>query len=254
MACDRVFHARILDRHQVGGDMTTSDVGRPGAKPASGQSAAANWVLTVVVNIVLPTATYFLLAGPAGMQEIPALLVSGLWPVLDIGYTLAKQRHVDEFGVFVLIGILIGVLTTVFSGTARAVFLKDSITTGAIGVVMLVTLLFGRPLTFYLGRRFATDGSKIQRDWWDRLWQYPNFRAVQRRLGAVWGVSLLGEAVIRAVLTWKLGTSAMVVVNNVVPYLVIAVLVFYSVSTGRRAEAAAQRRHGDQATPPTAPA
>jgi len=203
---------------------------------------------------VLPTATYFLLAGPAGMPEVPALLVSGLWPVLDIGYTIAKQRHVDEFGVFVLIGVLIGVLTTVFSGSARGVFLKDSITTGSIGVVMLVTLLFGRPLTFYLGRRFATDGSKVQRDWWDGLWQYPNFRAVQRRLGAVWGVSLLGEAVVRAVLTWKLGTSAMVVVNNVVPYIVIAALVFYSISTGRREQAAAQRRHGDQAAPPTAPA
>jgi len=167
--------------------MSTSDVRQGGGKPASGQSAAANWVMTLVINIVLPTATYFLLAGPAGMPEVPALLVSGLWPVLDIGYTIAKQRHVDEFGVFVLIGILIAVLTTVFSGSARGVFLKDSITTGSIGVVMLVTLLFGRPLTFYLGRRFATDGSKVQRDWWDGLWQYPNFRAVQRRLGAVWG-------------------------------------------------------------------
>ncbi len=234
--------------------MSTSDVRQGGGKPASGQSAAANWVMTLVINIVLPTATYFLLAGPAGMPEVPALLVSGLWPVLDIGYTIAKQRHVDEFGVFVLIGILIAVLTTVFSGSARGVFLKDSITTGSIGVVMLVTLLFGRPLTFYLGRRFATDGSKVQRDWWDGLWQYPNFRAVQRRLGAVWGVSLLGEAVVRAVLTWKLGTSAMVVVNNVVPNVVIAALVYYSISTGRREQAAAQRRHGDQAAPPTAPA
>ncbi len=232
--------------------MSTSSVRQGGVKPASGQSAAANWVLPLVMNILLPTVTYFLLAGPAGMPEVSALLVSGLWPVLDIGYTITKQRHVDEFGVFVLIGILIGVLTTVFSGSARAVFLKDSITTGSIGLVMLVTLLVGRPLTFYLGRRFATDGSKVQRDWWDGLWQYPGFRAVQRKLGAVWGASLLGEAVARALLTWKLGTSAMVVVNNVVPYVVIAALVFYSISTGRREQAAAQRRHGDQATPPTA--
>lgn len=115
------------------------------------------------------------------MPEVPALLVSGLWPVLDIGYTISKQRHVDEFGVFVLIGIAIGVLTTLCSGSARAVFLKDSITTGSIGVLMLVTLLFDRPLTFYLGRRFAIDGSKVQRDWWGGLWQYPSFRAVQRR-------------------------------------------------------------------------
>ncbi len=235
----------------IGDEMASTDVGQPGTKPASGQSGIANWVLTLAMNIVLPTATYFVLAGPAGMQEIPALLVSGLCPVLDIGYTIAKQRHVDEFGVVVLIGILIGVLTTVFSGTARAVFLKDSITTGAIGLIMLVTVLIGRPLTFYMGRRFATDGSRVQRDWWDGLWQYPDFRAVQRRLGAVWGVSLLGEAGIRAVLTWKLGTSAMVVVNSTVPYVILAMLIFYSVSIGRREQAAAQRRHGERAGPPS---
>jgi hypothetical protein len=191
------------------------------------------------MNVVLPTATYFLLAGPVGMRTVPALLVSGLWPVLDIGYTVSKQRHIDEFGLFALIGILIGVLTTISSDSARAVFVKDSITTGSLGLLMLASLLHGRPLTFYLGRRFATDGSQVQRDWWDGLWQFPRFRAVQRKLGAVWGVGLLGEAVIRALLTWKLGTSAMVLVNNVVPYVVIAALAFYSVTTGRREQAAA---------------
>ena len=219
-------------------------------KPASGQSAAANWVLTLVVNIVLPTVTYFVLAGPVGVPAVPALLTSGLWPVLEIGYTISKQRHVDEFSVFVLIGIALGVLTTAFSDTARAVFLKDSVSTGSIGVLMLLTLLFGRPLTYYLGRRFATDGSQVQRDWWDGLWQYPTFRAGQRRLGAVWGGSLLGEAVARALLTWRLGTSAMVLVNNLVPYAVITALAFYSINAGRHAQAAAQQSHGDAAIPP----
>jgi len=35
---------------------------------------------------------------------------------------------------------------------------------------------------------------------------------------------------------------------------VIAALVFYSISIGRREQAAAQRRHGDQAAPPADPA
>lgn len=234
--------------------MTTTGTGLSAVKPESGQSAALNWTLTILMNIVLPTVTYVLLSGPAGMKDIPALLLSGLWPVLEIGYTVSRQRHIDEFSVFVLLGIVIGVLTTLFSDSARAVFLKDSITTGTIGVVMLVTLAFGRPLTFYLARRFATDGSKVQRDWWDGLWRHPRFRLVQRRLGAVWGICLLGEALIRALLTWRLGTSAMVLVNNVVPYAVIAALIYYSVSTGRREQATAQRQHGEQAAPPTAPA
>lgn len=225
--------------------MSTPDRG----KPASGQSALVNWVVTLTVNVVLPFATYVLLTRVLGTGEVTALLVSGIWPVLEIGYTMVRHRVVDEFSVFVLIGIVIGVVTTLFSDDARAVFLKDSITTGLIGVIMLVTLVVGRPLTFYLGRRFATDGSAVQRQWWNGLWQYPQFRSVQRRIGLMWGVTLLGEAVIRALLTLTLGTEPMVLVNNVVP--VIAGLVTITIAIGRRAQAAAAQ-HGHDITPPTA--
>lgn len=223
-------------------------------KPASGQSALVNWILTIVVNVVLPFATYALLTRVLGTGEVTALLVSGVWPVLEIGYTLARQRVVDEFSVFVLIGIVIGVVTALFSDDARAVFLKDSVATGLIGVVMLVTLVVGRPLTFYLGRRFATDGSAVQRQWWNGLWQYPQFRSVQRRIGLMWGVTLLGEAVVRALLTLTLGTEPMVLVNTIVPLVVIAGLVSLTVAMGRRAQAAAARRGHDTTPPAAAPA
>ncbi len=233
--------------------MSDPDVRQNNARPASERSPLQVWLPTIVLNIVLPTATYFVLVQAARMNEVPALLISGIWPLLEMGYTIWRQRHVDEFSVFVLIGIVVGVLTTVFSGSARAVFLKDSITTGLLGLIFLATLLFGRPLTFYLGRRFATDGSKLQRDWWDGLWRYPDFRRVQRTLGAAWGIALFGEAAIRAVLTLTLGTSAMVVVNNVVPYVVIVVMVFVSITVGRRSQAAAARHGATAAVPPSAP-
>jgi len=190
----------------------------------------------------------------AHLAEVAALLLSGIWPLAEIVYTIRRDRHVDEFSVFVLLGIVVGVATTVFSGNARAVFLKDSITTGLIGLVFLVTLFFGRPLTFYLGRRFATDGSRVQRDWWDGLWAYPQFRRTQRLIGAMWAIGMLGEAGIRAFLTWKLGTSAMVAVNNTVPYVIIMVLVFATITIGRRAQAAAARRGVSTAPPLGGPA
>lgn len=219
-------------------------------KPASGANAALGWVVTVVVNIVLPIVTFTVLANE-GMGPVPALLVSGVWPLLEMVVTIVRQRHLDEFSLFSLVGIVIGVLTTAFSDSVRAVFLKDSISTGLLGVVFLATLP-GKPLTFFLARRFATDGSKVQRDWWDTLWRYPTFRRVQRQLGGAWGLALVGEAVVRAVLTYRLGPEAMVVINNVVPYVVIAVMVFVSITVGKRSRAAAQRRYGQAALPPEA--
>jgi len=222
-------------------------------KPVSNESRTQAWLVPIVVNIVLPTLTFFVLTRSAGVHDVPALLLSGVWPIVEIAYTVRQQHHVDEFSVFILLGIVVGVITTAFSGDARSVFLKDSITTGLIGLAFLATLLVGRPLTFYLGRRFATDGSKTQRDWWDGLWQYPQFRGLQRRLGAAWGLALFGEAVVRAVLTWQLGTSAMVLVNNTMPYVVIAVMVTVSITVGRRAQADAARRGATTAAPPTTP-
>ena len=223
-----------------------------GGKPASGRSAALGWVITIVGNVVLPIVTYDLLVG-ARVAPVPALLLSGVWPLLEMVVTAVRQRHLDEFSLFVLIGIVIGVLTTVFSDSVRAVFLKDSISTGLLGLVFLVTLP-GKPLTFFLARRFATDGSKVQRDWWDSLWQHPSFRRVQRGLGAAWGLALVGESSIRAWLTWRLGTTAMVVVNNVVPYVVTAIMVFVSITVGKSSHQRAQARHGDDALPPAAAA
>ena len=218
-------------------------------RPPSGRNALLAWALTITVNVVLPIVTYTVLAG-LGTAPVPALLLSGVWPLLEMVVTVVRQRHLDEFSLFSLVGIVLGVLTAAFSDSARAVFVKDSITTGVLGIVFLVSLL-GKPLTFFLARRFATDGSKVQRDWWDGLWRHPAFRRTQRGLGAAWGLALVGEAVVRAVLTYRLGPQAMVVVNNVVPYAVIAGMVFVSITVGKRSRAAAERRHGSAALPPT---
>jgi hypothetical protein len=216
------------------------------------QSPLRGWPLTIIMNVALPTATFFVLTQAAGLADIPALLISGCWPVVEIALSMRQQRRVDEFSVLVLIGIVAGVATTALSGNARAAFLKDSVTTGVLGLIFLATLVAGRPLTFYMGRRFATDGSRAQREWWDGLWRYPAFRKMQRQLCAAWGGALLGEAVLRAILTEALGTSSMVVVNNTVPYAVIAAMTAVSIMAGRRAQARAARLGATDVTPPVA--
>jgi len=230
----------------------TAPVSRPGeAKPASDRPASLNWLPTIVMNVVLPTVTYFVLNGSAHVKSVPALLISGVWPAVELGYTIWRQRRIDEFSVFVLIGLAVGVVTTVVSRDARAVFLKDWLVWGLFGLILLGSMLVGRPLMFYFGRRFATDGSKAQRDWWNGLWRYPHFRKAQRTLNLVWGAVLLGEAAVGATLTWTLGSSQMDLVNNALPYVVLFALIFGTTIYGRRAQAAATRHSGAGAAPPS---
>ena len=68
--------------------------------------------------------------------------------------------------------------------------------------------------------------------------QYPQFRHGQRLVTAVWGIALLGEAVIRAALTFVLPTGVMVVLNHVLPLVIIAILVIWTIAFGKRRSAA----------------
>ena len=87
--------------------------------------------------------------------------------------------------------------------------------------------------------------------WWNGLWRYPGFRATQRGMTALWGGAFVAEAVVRAVLTYRLPVPTMVVVNSVGPAVVIAVLVVVTVLWARRARRAgeAHRAREEAGTP-----
>ncbi|MET7401920.1 VC0807 family protein [Dactylosporangium sp. NPDC005572] len=200
------------------------------------------WGPTLVANVVLPLLTYSWLTD-RGLTEASALALSGVWPAVEVAVMFAVRRRVDEFGVLTLIIIALGVGSSLALRDGRLVLFKESAVTGLFGVLLLASLLAARPLMFYFGRRFATDGSPERVAWWDGLWQYAGFRRTQRILTVVWGVTFLAEAALRIELTEVLSIDTMVVINAVLPYAVTAALVtwtiLYSRQARRRAPAAA---------------
>jgi hypothetical protein len=201
-----------------------------------------NWVPTILLNVVLPLFTYFLLEG-WGWSAVPALLVSGAWPAVETLVVLALSRRLDEIGVLALIFIALGVVAGLGFGSARLVLVKESLVTGLFGVVVLGSLLLPRPVMFYFGRKFATDGTAEGLAYWNGLWRYPSFRRIQRVINVVWGVAFLAEAGLRVALSYALSTSVMAVVSTILPLAAIAGLVTWTVSYGHRAGAAAQAAH-----------
>ncbi|MGW2485711.1 VC0807 family protein [Streptomyces sp. NPDC001606] len=213
----------------------SSATSQPPARKRS--TAAVGWFLTIALNVVAPILIYNQLHDH-GYSESTAILVSGLGPVLDIVIYLAWHRRIDEFAI---VSLLFVALTLVISfigpDDPRLLLAKDSFVTGLVGVVYLATLAAPRPLMFYFGRKFATDGTPQMIDWWNGMWQYPGFRRVQRNLTIVWGLAFIVEAVLRIVLVYRLSHSQMVTVNSFLPYVVIGVLVYWTMTYARRASA-----------------
>jgi hypothetical protein len=210
--------------------------------PSSGGLAGQvlPWVQTILLSVVVPIVVYDVLTD-RGVAPVPALIASAVGPLLDLVVTIVRTRRVDEFSLVVLGFLVIGVVTSLLFDDPRLLLLKESAVTGLFGLVLLGSLLAPRPLMFYFGRRFATGGQPERLAWWNGLWQYPGFRRTQRVLTAVWGGVLLVEAVLRGVLTYVLTTGTMVVVNNVVPPVVIALLVAFTVTYARRSQAKGAR-------------
>jgi hypothetical protein len=149
----------------------------------------------------------------------------------------------------VLVFLVLGVVAALFFDDPRLVLLKESAVTGLFGLVLLVTVPTSRPLMFLFGRRFATGGDPARVAWWNGLWAYPGFRRTQRGLTLMWGATFVVEAVVRAVLTYRLPVATMVVVNAVAPPVVIAVLVVATVVWARRSRRAGEARSAAAGTP-----
>ncbi|MFJ3517782.1 VC0807 family protein [Streptomyces sp. NPDC090131] len=221
---------------------------QPAPPKRSGGAAALGWILTIGLNVVAPIITYNVLTGDHGWSEFSALLLSSAWPVLDSVISLAWRRKLDEFAVVTLVFLVItAVVSLVGAHSARALLVKDSGVTGLFGLLCLATLLAPRPLMFYFGRKFATDGTPESTAWWNGLWQYEGFRTSMNRMTLVWGVAYVTEAVVRVVLAFTLSTKTMVVVSPVMIYGVLAALGVWTAMYGKRSRAEGERRAAEAA-------
>ncbi|MFC4912788.1 VC0807 family protein [Actinomadura gamaensis] len=201
-----------------------------------GGSPITTIVPAIVFNVVLPFASYSLLTGH-GVSPVRALLLISLWPAADTLAHLVLKRRVDEFGVMMLVLMLLGALSAVAYNTTELFFLKDSAITGLLGLTYLGSLALPKPIMFYLGRKFATDGSAERLAWWNGLWQHAEFRRTQYRLTIVWGAAFLLEAAVRIPLTYLLPTGVMVLMSTVMPMAVVAALVTWTIRVGKQSRA-----------------
>ncbi|MFI9810113.1 VC0807 family protein [Streptomyces sp. NPDC052301] len=214
---------------------------RPLPPARSKGSAVGGWVLTIALNVAAPILTYNALHDH-GWSEFAALLASCVWPVVDSAVHLAWRRRLDEFAVVTLVFLVItAVVSLVGPHSAGALLIKDSAITGLFGLLCLATLLAPRPLMFYFGRKFATDGTPASTSWWNGLWQFEGFRTTVRTMTTVWGAAYCLEALVRIALASMLNTDTMVALSPVLIYGVLGGLILWTTMYGKRA-----RRRGEE--------
>jgi hypothetical protein len=144
---------------------------------------------------------------------VNALSATVVFPIAGIVLGWVRSRRLEIIGVISLIFIVLGLLSTLISGSAQFFLVKESVLTGLFGLAFLGSLLLARPLMFYFGRQFYSAGDPNRAARFEQRWQNPSFRFTQRLMTLVWGCAMISEALLRVGLVFILPIPIFLVIS-----------------------------------------
>jgi hypothetical protein len=208
----------------------------------------------LIIDIACPYVAYQYLRHQAPhLSPSGALLLSGIFPVLNNLYRLVRTRTIDVIGIVILVGIVIAAASAFLTGDPKVLLIRESFVTGALAVVCLVSLLCPRPLLFFIGRDFSTGHNPERLAEFNALWQRPAARRVFRVMTVVWGLGWLGEFLLKVLLVLTLTIPQVLVAGPVESNAITIALILWTIryaNSARRRGEAARAAAGGVALPP----
>jgi hypothetical protein len=211
-----------------------SDSGRTTA-PGEGFRLRSFLSGSLALDVVVPIVAYQVMIHLLGVSRVPALVLSGAFPAVNVVRRYVQNRRVDPVGVIVLVSILLGAALSLVSGSEKLTLLRESFLTAAFGIAFLVSLVVGKPIMFLLIRQFVAQEDERQLAEWDALWtDTPEFRRVMRQMTAMWGIALLAEFSLKVLMVETLSTDVVQAVSGPLILAFTAVLIVVTIRWGRR--------------------
>lgn len=175
----------------------------------------------------------------AGLTPVVALAVAALFPLADTVLGIVQSRSVSIIAAVSMVAILTGLGLAFTTGNALYAILKDSAFTLVFSLLFLGSLASSQPLVFRLYRQMLdpSAGAALQGVWNERA----AFRSVFRLMTLVWGLGLLGEALLRVLVSFTLPVRAAAGASPLIAFLCIGGLIAWTVLYSRARRRAAQR-------------
>jgi uncharacterized membrane protein len=191
-------------------------------------------VLSIVINGAIPWVIYTLLLNY--FSSFVSLLLATLLPLVDNLYHLIKHREADAFGLFMLTGFVLGLLAFLLGGNEKLILLRESMVTGILGLIFIGSLFFSKPLIYHFAIRFTASNESEKLGQFAKNWEIPYFRFVLRFMTTIWGIALIGEAIVKAILVYELSTSVFLAISQIVFYGFIGAAILFTVVYRRLAK------------------
>ncbi|TDV36137.1 hypothetical protein C7405_10438 [Paraburkholderia caballeronis] len=175
------------------------------------------FIAELAVNLLLPWVAYRLALPRWG--DGGGLIASAVPPAVWSIVGLVRFRRIDALSATVLLGIALSLGAMAFGGGPRVLLMRESLASGVIGVVFLLSLVMKRPLVFYLARATVARETPEGVARFELLWQERReFASAMRVLTAVWGIGLVGETAVRGWLATTWPVERFLVVSPLLGY------------------------------------
>lgn len=181
---------------------------------------------TLLLDVAAPVIAYQLLVRH-GVASTPALMYAAVFPLVGIAVAAVSKRRLDPVALLAFVAIAVGLAAALVLHDGRILLVKDSIVTGALGLVFLLSLPARRPMVFVLQRRLLSRGGGTER--FDRTWTDPRVRARSRRLTTLWGVVLIAEAAVRVALSFAVSPGTLLVISPLLAAVAFGPLALWTI-------------------------
>ena len=189
---------------------------------------------SLLVNGVLVYLIYTLVKSYTSASDLVALLASSVPALLGEIVTIIRHRQLDVLGIIVLAFLAVSALISFIGGDPRLLLVRESFLTVVLGVVSILSLLFPKPIWFYIIRYFATGNDLAKASAFNARWQFPAFRRYMRIITVVWGIVYLVEFPVRVFMVYHLSIQQYLAIGPIVFYAVTFAVIAFTIAYARR--------------------
>lgn len=199
----------------------------------------------LIYSAILPYLIYLLATASFHLSAVNALLLAAISPVCGTLIESVLKRRLSLIGSFALIGIAAKLLSALLFNDAHLVLISDSLMFGVFGLLMLGSVLIGKPVLLVLIKSGFGETPQGQRV---RIEQHLESGKVHSRfmlLTTIWGIALLLMLVVSVILTYTLPVAQVLLLREVIDYGIVAALIagslaFRSILIARKRQQGAQ--------------
>ena len=155
-------------------------------------------------------------------------MASSAPPIIWSLVTFIRTRRVDAISAMVIAGIVLSLLAYIGANDAKLLQLREKMVTGLIGIAFVGSAAIGNPLIYWLARAgVERQGAEALAEFESRK-DIPLFRQTMTIMTLVWGVGLLADAGLGALLVRALSVSDYLLLGPLLGYGVTAALILWT--------------------------